>query len=245
MGDRARTGNEHDTIWNRLELAKLRTELAHAYTVEINQDTKSGLLSGADGLYAYEWALKAERIAIEHYLEVLREFRAHMFPATGANRDADAGTPGQDRLESILRAAIASTGADMGNIQILDGREEALRIRAQWGFQQPFLDFFASVHDERGSSCGAALKSAQRVIVDDVSQSEIFAGTTALEVLLDAGVQACQSTPLITPTGKVVGMLNTHYRKPMKPTSRDLEVIDLLAAEARAVISGKSQRANV
>lgn len=141
--------------------------------------------------------------------------------------------PGWNRFS---KAAIESTGADLGNIQILDVRQEALRIEAQWGFQQTFLDFFASVHDESGASCGAALKSARRVIVEDVRESGIFAGTTALEVLLDAGVQACQSTPLITPAGKLIGMLNTHYRKPTRPTNRDLGVIDQFAAQAAACI---------
>ena len=236
MGNRARIGNHQETLWNRLEDARLRTELAHAYTVEINRDTKSGLLPEPDGLYAYEWAMQAERIAIERYLDALKEFRAQVYPSEATNSGEDSDRADPNRLELILKTAIESTGADMGNIQVLDVREKALRIRAQWGFRQPFLDFFASVHDERGASCGAALQSAQRVVVGDVTKSGIFAGTTALEVLLDAGVRACQSTPLITPSRKLIGMLNTHYRKPTRPSNRDLGVIDQLAAQAAAVI---------
>ena len=142
----------------------------------------------------------------------------------------------QDLLDPVLKMAVEVTGADMGNIQVLDGAEGVLRIKAQRGFKRPFLDFFARVQDGPGSSCGAAMQLAEPVIVEDVRISPIFAGTASLDVLLDAGVQACQSTPVVSPAGQVVGMLSTHYRKPMRPTDRDLELIGQLAAQAAAFL---------
>jgi len=87
-------------------------------------------------------------------------------------------------LDEILNAAIGITGADMGNIQLLEG--ENLKIVSQRGFEAPFLEFFNVVHEGQ-SVCGAALQRRERVIVDDVTSTPIFAGTPALDVLLAAG----------------------------------------------------------
>jgi signal transduction histidine kinase/CheY-like chemotaxis protein len=109
-----------------------------------------------------------------------------------------AGNGFHECLEGILDAAIAITGADKGNIQLLDVASGALKIAAQRGFEQSFLDFFANVDRGETAACGAALQSAERVIVEDVTQSEIFAGQPALDVMLEAGARAVQSIPLIS-----------------------------------------------
>ena len=105
-------------------------------------------------------------------------------------------------LHEILDAAIEITGAQMGNIQLLEG--DVLRITAQRGFDTPFLEFFDAVHGDQ-AACGTALQRGERVIVDDVLNSPIFAGTPALEVMVAAGARAVQSTPLVSRSGRVLG----------------------------------------
>jgi PAS domain S-box-containing protein len=134
-------------------------------------------------------------------------------------------------LQEIVDAAIAITAADMGNIQFLDQDSGTLKIAASRGFERPFLEFFAAVHDGR-AACGAALASAARVVIEDVTASPIFAGSPALTAMLDAGVRAVQSTPLVSRSGRVVGILSTHYRAARRPADRDLHMVDLLARQA-------------
>ncbi len=140
-----------------------------------------------------------------------------------------------DVLGEIVDAAIAITHADMGNIQLFDPQTSCLQIAASRGFEQPFLDFWNSVAEGRGS-CGTAMRNAQRVIVEDVAQSPIFAGTPALEIQLGAGVRAIQSTPLIGHSGTFVGMLSTHWHVARRPDQRDLHLLDLLAQQAVDII---------
>jgi hypothetical protein len=64
------------------------------------------------------------------------------------------------------------------------------------------------------AACGAALKGAERITVEDVADSQVFFGTPALEVILDAGARAVQSTPLFYDAGRILRMLSTHYRHP-------------------------------
>jgi hypothetical protein len=120
------------------------------------------------------------------------------------------------------------TQAVMGNIQLFEPASGGLKIKVQRGFKQPFLDFFYQVHAGH-AACGTALKSGERVVVEDVTKSPIFLGTAALEVMLDAEVLAVQSTPLVSPFGDTLGVFSTHYRKPHRPHTRELDVLDRLA----------------
>jgi PAS domain S-box-containing protein len=140
-------------------------------------------------------------------------------------------------LEEILNAAIEITSADMGNIQLLE--DDALKIVVQRGFDAPFLEFFAAVHDGHGSCCGAAKEKAARVIVEDVASSPIFSGTRNLEVMLAANARAVQSTPLVSRSGRLLGVFSTHFHAPHRPSERELRLLDLLARQAADLIETK------
>ena len=125
---------------------------------------------------------------------------------------------------------MTSTAATRGNIQLVC--PEGLRIVGHLGFEQPFLDFFRVVGRDTPSSCGPALEGGRRVVVPHVSIHPVFAGTPAEAVMDRAGVRACQSTPLSTGTGEVIGMLNTHYETPHEASPEELRAIDLIARRA-------------
>ena len=146
-------------------------------------------------------------------------------------RCARAGDPFEHCLEEILDAAILITKADKGNLQLFDRTTSSLRIAVQRGFDQPFLDFFAEVRGD-DSACAAAMRSTGRVLVEDISNSSVFAGRPSLDVLLAAGVQAVQSTPLVGSRGNLLGMISTHFEKPARPADRELRFLDLLARQA-------------
>jgi PAS domain S-box-containing protein len=110
----------------------------------------------------------------------------------------------------------------------------ALRIAAQRGFPQWWLDFWDSVSRGQGA-CGTALELGQRVVVEDVESSPIFE-TGAREVQRRAGVRAVQSTPLFTRSGKPLGVFSTHYKAPYRPDERSLLLLDLLARHAGDLI---------
>jgi GAF domain-containing protein len=106
---------------------------------------------------------------------------------------------------------------------------------AQQGFPTYWLEFWDRVSRGQGT-CGTALEHGERVIVEDIEQSAIFANTPALEIQRRAGVRAVQSTPLVTRSGVPVGMFSTHYTRPHRPDARTLRLLDLLARQAADVI---------
>ena len=141
----------------------------------------------------------------------------------------------ENLLGEIVEAAIAISGADFGNIQLLDTESSKLRIAAQRRLPKWWIDFWNEVSEGQGV-CGTALGRGERVIVEDVERSPIFVGTPALEVQLKAGVRAVQSTPLVSRSGKPLGMFSTHYKAPQRPDGRALRLLDLLARQAADII---------
>ncbi len=142
-------------------------------------------------------------------------------------------------LMRILDAAITITGAAKGNIQLLDVPADKLVIAVQRGFEPPFLQFFARVEQDQAAACGAAKKSGQRILVQDVTSNVLFAGQRGREVLLAADVRAVQSTPLVSGAGAVLGVISTHFPAPHDFPDRDLRLLDLLARQAADYLERK------
>ncbi|MDR3553828.1 MAG: PAS domain S-box protein [Syntrophobacteraceae bacterium] len=138
-------------------------------------------------------------------------------------------------LSEILDAAIAISEADFGNIQLLAPGSLDLKILAQRGFPDYWLDFWDNVSKGQGV-CGTALERGERIIVEDVEKSPLFSGAPALQIHLRAGVRAVQSTPLFSRSGRVLGMFSTHYRVPHRSDERALRLLDMLARHAADII---------
>ena len=141
-------------------------------------------------------------------------------------------------LTKIVETAIAISGADFGNIQLLDDNSSRLNIVAHYGFPKWWLDFWNEVHKGEGV-CGTALETGKRVIVEDVEQSPIFIGTPALGIQLKVGVHAVQSTPIISRDGRPLGMFSTHFKNSHRPDDRELQLLDLLANQVADIIERK------
>ena len=141
-------------------------------------------------------------------------------------------------LKEILNVAVEISAADKGIVQLLDVETGALTIAANSGFEEPFLSFFASVEDGE-SAWRAAMDSHRRVIVEDVTNHELFAGKPSLQTLCDAGVRAVQSVPLLSSTGKLLGVISTHFSDPHRPSEQELRLMDLLARQTADYLERK------
>jgi len=150
----------------------------------------------------------------------------------------------QPVLNEVVDTAIAIAGADFGNIQFVDARTGHLRIVAQRGFPQWWVDYWNAPSAAVGA-CATAFASGERVVVEDVDRSPIFVGSPALEVQQRAGVRAVTSTPLMSRAGQLVGMFSTHYRTPHRPDQPTMRLLDLLAQQAADIIEQMRANANL
>jgi PAS domain S-box-containing protein len=140
----------------------------------------------------------------------------------------------REGLQEMVHATVKLLGADMGNIQIADAGKGVLTIAAQHGFKQDFLDFFREVTTEDDSACGRALRSGQRIVIEDIDADQAYAPLRPIAHA--AGYRAVQSTPLIGRDGAPLGMLSTHWRSPHRPAEQELRRLDLYVGQAEAFI---------
>ena len=137
---------------------------------------------------------------------------------------------------AAVAEAIRVSGADTGNAQLVDPATGALRIVAQQGFERQFLSFFEIVHDEE-SACGTALMAGKPVWVPDVAGSPIFAGTPALDVMLEAGSLAVASMPVRAHDGHVIAMISVHYHQPTAWTEQQRKQLAEVAVATGRLLS--------
>jgi len=143
------------------------------------------------------------------------------------------------RLKELLDDAVLATDADFGSLQLVDPTDNSLRIVAHRGFAAEALRFFRVIKEDK-SSCHAALVGARQVVVADVRSSPYFT-EPARRVMLASRLCACQSTPIRSADGSVIGMVSTHFRTVRRPTRAQLRLVDTLAREAAQLIeSGAS-----
>ncbi|HXX54699.1 MAG TPA: PAS domain S-box protein [Methanoregula sp.] len=135
-------------------------------------------------------------------------------------------------LTAVLDAAHDISGADLGMVQTVVPGTKILRLTTQRGFDQPFLDFFATADERTRAACTEAFRLGRRVIVEDVGTSPIYEDAPGLSLLLEAGIRSVQATPLWSRSGRIVGILTTMWKSPHRPDDRTLRFIDLLARQA-------------
>src|SRR5215472_7451572 len=128
--------------------------------------------------------------------------------------------------DQALEKVLSLARAERGNVQLADPSSGALRIIAQHGFDEEFLDHFAAVDDDR-SACGRAARRAAQLVISDVITDPGF--EPHREVAAASGFRAVQSTPLVDKAGRVVGVVSTHYPRPYAPPARDMLIISRYA----------------
>jgi PAS domain S-box-containing protein len=81
-----------------------------------------------------------------------------------------------------------------------------------------------------------ALSAGRRVMVLDTEACDFMAGTDDLAEYRRSDIRAVQSTPLVSRSGGLLGMISTHWREPHQPTARALRLLDVLARQAADLI---------
>jgi PAS domain S-box-containing protein len=139
--------------------------------------------------------------------------------------------------ERILDGAISLMNADMGSMQILHPEQNELRLLTCRGFHPGSAAFWDRI-DIRSAhtSCGVALLSGGRVMVPDCEVCDFMAGSADLDYYRLSGIRAVQSTPLVTRSGELLGMISTHWSEPHHPPESLLQLLDVLARQAADLI---------
>lgn len=141
-------------------------------------------------------------------------------------------------MESVFgevnKVAILLARADAGTVQIYDEAAESLRLVAALGFPEEAKQRYGWVSAMSRTSCGHALATGQRAVFHFDENPSDPEGDSKWH--LEAGYRSAQSTPLVSRSGRPIGMLSTHWREHHSPTERELRYLDLLARQAADLI---------
>jgi len=85
------------------------------------------------------------------------------------------------------------------------------------------------------------MKSRSRVVVQDVAQNPSVFGQTKPRDSAAEEVRSVQSTPLISASNELVGMLSTHYRMPHAFSEHSLQQVDIMTSRVAHLIESWRQ----
>lgn len=125
--------------------------------------------------------------------------------------------------------------SESASIQMLDANGD-LQLLAHWGYDPRSAAYWQTVDARSHSTCGIALTTGERVMVHDVEDSGLASDSGDLQSYRWTGMRAIQTTPLLSRSGKPIGMISTHWKRPHSPSQRDLKLFDVLARQAADAI---------
>jgi len=133
----------------------------------------------------------------------------------------------------LVDAAMAIMRSEFGSLQVLEtgAHGPQLRLMVARGFPQDAERFWAVVHADSTCSCGEALRRGERVLSADIA-GDAFASGEDLRMYRKTGMVSVQSTPLVTRSGRLLGMLSTHWRSHYQPTTDQFRLFDILVRQA-------------
>jgi PAS domain S-box-containing protein len=141
----------------------------------------------------------------------------------------------QKVFDQIVDTATALARDTMGSLQLLDIKSKSLQLRSARGLSDRWIEYWKIV-DQCDGICGEAVISKKRISIENIADSPSFRGKPAYEILLKEGISAIQSTPIISRSGELLGVLTTYNYKPGLPDNHSLWVLDLLARQTADII---------
>jgi two-component system, chemotaxis family, CheB/CheR fusion protein len=133
-------------------------------------------------------------------------------------------------LEEVLLATVEIMGTSMGTVQIMDLDSGSLELLAHHGFDDTSVERFRHASIDDGTCSARAVRSGKRVVAEDVLSDPFYQSRP--DIVSAAGYRAVQSTPLQGRGGEVLGVLCTYHAQPCRPSSHDLQLLDLYARQA-------------
>lgn len=142
-----------------------------------------------------------------------------------------AGAPQQEVLDNLLRGIEAANPGMMCSVMLLDEEGKHLFVAAGPSLPAFFNEAIHGLPVGYGNgSCGKAVTSNSRVIVEDIRSDPLWAPYR--EMALRAGLGACWSEPVHGANGKVLGSFAIYHRQPQRPSVAQLALIDQAASLA-------------
>ncbi len=136
----------------------------------------------------------------------------------------------QEVLDNLLQHAMMMCETKAGTLQLINKTNNTLEIASSFGLSDEFITHFRSVNYDDGSVCGRAFAKGETIFIEDLSADISFA--RHLNLALQNNITAVHSTPLISGSGNIVGMISVHFTTPGKINKNSLQAFESFCRKA-------------
>ncbi len=138
----------------------------------------------------------------------------------------------QPQLQLLLDAVVELHQADHGLLSLVDPdpARPVLRIEAARGYDGAALARLQQMMLAGGGTCGLAQRARERVVVSDFQTDPRCVDLRPLAA--EVGLRASHSTPLISESGELLGIISIQFAQPREITERETALTDLCARKA-------------
>ena len=138
-------------------------------------------------------------------------------------------------LQTLVEVTEESRPDTIASVLLVDEETGRLRNGASRRLPKSYCEAIDGVMPGPDvGSCGTAVYTGQRVIVEDISTDPLW--KRERNIALRAGLRACWSEPIISSTGEVIGTFAMYYQSPRAPDESELEFVSSSANLAALAI---------
>ncbi|HEU4601982.1 MAG TPA: PAS domain-containing protein [Steroidobacteraceae bacterium] len=138
--------------------------------------------------------------------------------------------------DEILNALAVMIRCKAASLQMLEPAASQLILLAARGFDDAAKATWSRVTAESSTVCGAALRSGIRAVVSDLDDPLFVTTEANRETYRRLGIRAVLTTPLVSRSGQVLGMMSSLWGIPHTPTERELRLVDILGRQTADLI---------
>src|SRR5262249_49312372 len=144
-------------------------------------------------------------------------------------------------LQAILDTLIEIHGADFGLLSLYEPATNSLDIAASVGFARTTIEEIDHLHPGPNvGACGTAFATRQRVCIPDTESDPLFECFRGFA--RQAGFRAVHSTPILTSTGNVLGVLSVQFKACRTPSEIEMQLADMCGRHAAEFIEVSHSR---
>ena len=130
-----------------------------------------------------------------------------------------------DILSVIVKQIKLESPDSLCSVLLYDKANQCLRLGASSGFPDFYNDAVDGIEvGPHVGSCGAAVYSGKRVIVENIATHKNWEAFT--DITKKANLAACWSDPIMSSKRDLLGSFAMYKRVPSLPTEKDFELID-------------------
>jgi PAS domain S-box-containing protein len=167
--------------------------------------------------------------------QALRDAESHILEMIA--RDA----PLEEILEKLVRVVEAQFAGLLCSVLLLDEDGQHVRHGAAPSLPEAYTQAINGIRiGPKAGSCGTAMYRREPVVVTDILQDPLWETYRGVAELY--GLRACWSTPILAPSGNVLGSFAMYYREPRNPSLAETRALEMATHLAGIAIERKLAR---